>query len=524
MSAAGINGIVAADIAAVNSIAAAAVAAIDGVEFAVAAPEDEYWGNVKLLLHMDGSNASTVFTDSSSYRRKVVAGGQAQISTAQSVFGGASALFDGNTDYLEVSAPFAEHGDFTVELALWFPSVPANAKHLITFGYEAADRFLVYLNTSGQLVIDQHGTGAVWTSSALTTSTWYRFMWTRSGSTMYVFLDGTLISSFTKTARVGNGRNINILGKAHPTEAWNGHVDEVRLTSGVARQTASYTIDAAPFPDLGASYPFDGHTTGLWGLYGLSRLLSAYSGPLVRVRRSSDNAEQDVGFLASGGLDVDDLLSFVGANSAYVVTLYDQAGSGRNFTQATAGQQPRIVNAGTYDYALVFDGSNDVMATTANNSAVSQICVGVSCSPRSDSGTHSYIFRLVGSTPIELVRNTGGGGLVAALTDNTDYAFNTYNSDSWVNPHNYAMRGDRTVGSPTAPNCCKLYDVGTVMSPSFNATSGTQPSTFATDGVWMIGAADSAGNWRSAIDLRRFAIYEANLSDSDLQALSGRVA
>jgi hypothetical protein len=40
----------------------------------------------------------------------------------------------------------------------------------------------------------------------------------------------------------------------------------------------------------------------------------------------------------------------------------------------------------------------------------------------------------------------------------------------------------------------------------------------------MIGAADSAGNWRSAIDLRRFAIYEANLSDSDLQALSGRVA
>jgi hypothetical protein len=80
----------------------------------------------------------------------------------------------------------------------------------------------------------------------------------------------------------------------------------------------------------------------------------------LRVRRSSDNAEQDIGFVG-GLLDTTALAAFVGANSGYVTTIYDQMGSGKNWVQATAANQPRIVNAGVIDAGFFFDGSNDGM-------------------------------------------------------------------------------------------------------------------------------------------------------------------
>lgn len=67
----------------------------------------------------------------------------------------------------------------------------------------------------------------------------------------------------------------------------------------------------------------------------------------IRVRRSSDNAEQDIGFTAQGYLDTASMKTFVGANSGYVVTWYDQSGNEKDATQATAANQPRIVLNGT---------------------------------------------------------------------------------------------------------------------------------------------------------------------------------
>lgn len=58
--------------------------------------------------------------------------------------------------------------------------------------------------------------------------------------------------------------------------------------------------------------------------YSLRRLRSTYSGPAIRVRRSSDNTEQDIAFTPSGDLDESALLSFVGAGNGFVTTWYDQ--------------------------------------------------------------------------------------------------------------------------------------------------------------------------------------------------------
>ena len=82
------------------------------------------------------------------------------------------------------------------------------------------------------------------------------------------------------------------------------------------------------------------------GAYGLRKLRTNYTGDAVRVRRTSDNNEKDIGFLANGDLDIDDLEDFIGVSDGRVVTLYDQSGNNFDFVQATAGKQLRIAESG----------------------------------------------------------------------------------------------------------------------------------------------------------------------------------
>lgn len=89
--------------------------------------------------------------------------------------------------------------------------------------------------------------------------------------------------------------------------------------------------------------------------YSLRRVVQNYNGSCIRVRRSNDNAEQDIGFV-NDYLDTTSLLSFVGVNNGLVTTWYDQCGNG-NMTQTTAAAQPEIVLAG----ALYYLGQNPTM-------------------------------------------------------------------------------------------------------------------------------------------------------------------
>jgi len=104
---------------------------------------------------------------------------------------------------------------------------------------------------------------------------------------------------------------------------------------------------------------------GASAAYSLRQLRSAYNGSAIRVRRSSDNAEQDIGF--SGGiLDTASLSSFCGAGSGYVTTWYDQSGLNLTLTQTTAASQPQIYSSGSVILlnsvpSLQFDGSNDYL-------------------------------------------------------------------------------------------------------------------------------------------------------------------
>lgn len=70
----------------------------------------------------------------------------------------------------------------------------------------------------------------------------------------------------------------------------------------------------------------------------------------LRVRRSSDNSEQDIGF-DGNNLDLTSLTSFIGSDDAFVTRWYDQSGNNYEFAQLSASLQPRIALSGTVDTA-----------------------------------------------------------------------------------------------------------------------------------------------------------------------------
>ncbi len=97
---------------------------------------------------------------------------------------------------------------------------------------------------------------------------------------------------------------------------------------------------------LGNTTPPLDTVTGAAAAYSLRKLRSAYTGSAIRVRRSSDSTEQDIGFTSGGDLDSTSLLDFVGTGSGYIKTWYDQSGNGKDVSQTTTSKQPRTVNAG----------------------------------------------------------------------------------------------------------------------------------------------------------------------------------
>lgn len=105
--------------------------------------------------------------------------------------------------------------------------------------------------------------------------------------------------------------------------------------------------------------------TGSSVAHSLRKLKTTYSGYAIKVRRSSDNTETDIGF-SGEALDTNSLLTFVGAGNGFVTTWYDQSGNDKHATQTTASKQPQIVSSGSVIVrntkpTIKFDGVDDYL-------------------------------------------------------------------------------------------------------------------------------------------------------------------
>ena len=141
------------------------------------------------------------------------------------------------------------------------------------------------------------------------------------------------------------------IGPQYPSRALSGYV---------------YVLDEYPGATVGLSF----------------RLLkSDYAGNCIRIRRSSDNTEQDIGFSGTY-VNRSAITSFVGASNGFIVKWYDQTGNGNDFTQTTASAQPKIISSSTFDGRNGFiggryDGVTIVLqrATVVTNYAFSTFAV-----------------------------------------------------------------------------------------------------------------------------------------------------
>ena len=220
------------------------------------APVDEEFGNVSLLLHGDGTNGSTTIVDSSPSPKAITVFGDAQISTAiADPFGGTDVgvlAFDGAGDYITTSADSAFQlgtGDFTVEF--WArPSASNDNDGVFTFGTSSSSLAVYILNNSWRIATT--GSGGTQVAAAIL-NTWQHVAVTRSGTSLRFFLNGIQsgLTISNSTNFVDNQLNIGYYFNTN--FAYNGFIDEFRLTKSLARYTSNFTPPTAPFPDLSPS-------------------------------------------------------------------------------------------------------------------------------------------------------------------------------------------------------------------------------------------------------------------------------
>jgi hypothetical protein len=225
---------------------------------------DPYGANVSLLLHFDGTNGSTTFTDSS-LNPKTVTPTSVTVSTAQSKFGAASATPLGySNSRLTVSGANADcsfgTGDFTIEMWV-YPTSQSTVRVLYDDSIVGAGGIGTGV---GSIVICQwyaqwnvYLDGAVKFGSGIgssTLNTWQHVALTRSGTAVRLFVGGTLVSSFTSAANLSCPSNRPLLCNGSDTSGngiygwpFTGYMDDLRVTKGVARYTTNFTPLTAAF-------------------------------------------------------------------------------------------------------------------------------------------------------------------------------------------------------------------------------------------------------------------------------------
>jgi hypothetical protein len=162
--------------------------------------------------------------------------------------------------------------------------------------------------------------------------------------------------------------------------------------------------------------------------YSLRKLRAAYSGNCIRVRRSSDNTEQDIGFadlttdqkIIQQTLDTDALLSFVGSGNGFITIWYDQSGNGLNVEQSTASLQPQIVTSGLVNKlngmpCINYSNSaNKILISSSNYSVPSATSFSAVIQNLETTSQYRYVYS-IGTTAISsayhaLVVRAGGTG------------------------------------------------------------------------------------------------------------------
>jgi hypothetical protein len=325
-----------------------------------------------------------------------------------------------------------------------------------------------------------------------------------------------LTGIFSSTAQV-NATAIASYGLRKISTSYTGNAVQVRRCDGATKNigfTSCGELDTASLKTFAMQgSPLSSMTAASAAAFSLRKLSCSYSGNAIRVRRSNDNTEQDIGFTIGGDLDTAAAKTFVGANSGFVVTWYDQSGNARNATQTTQASQPRIINAGIIDRhngmpAIYFPGTNTLLNTTLT---------AVQATTSGNITTANFV--------MQSEFNTAG-----TILSNGDAGSNRYNIHMpWSDHNTYFDIGDIATGGRlnTYLDWPDL-NVGTFIrnGASVNVwkngvnvmTSGTMASTVTSANTMSIGGSVAFGSYMRGY-IAEISVFPSALSTAERQFL-----
>lgn len=282
------------------------------------------------------------------------------------------------------------------------------------------------------------------------------------------------------------------------------------IPSFMGFDTAGFAI-----PLLLDTYP------GAAAAYSVRKLRTAYTGSAIRVRRSSDNAEQDIGF-SSGNLDTTALTSFCGAGNGFVTTWYDQSGNGRNATQATAVNQPQIVSGGSVltinskpctvfsnsrfnisSNFWTYTGDGTVFHTSLNTHISYQSVVAYFEGVNTSLGIQYTKFPATPTNVSTDVYAPGGMATDTTQSSNTQYLVTV----QWQNWSTHKTNGNTIIAINGANQAISPY--------------GANPSAWANTGSTRIGTFDNVASWDGK--LQELVIYTTALSGANIDGAESNI-
>lgn len=215
---------------------------------------DPFFANVSALLHFEGANGGTTFTDQTG-KTWAVGHGTPTTTTSQSKFGTSSGVFTRSAQSQISTASNAGFGfgsgDFTIEA--WIRLAGATGVLTIfesrTASLTGVQFFVdgVVLGASSNTAQIGFGSG----SPSMSPGSWFHVALCRSGSTLRAFIGGVQSFSVTDSRTYAASAPATIGGDYanSPSQFFDGWIDDLRVTKGIARYTAAFTPPVARFPD-----------------------------------------------------------------------------------------------------------------------------------------------------------------------------------------------------------------------------------------------------------------------------------
>jgi hypothetical protein len=367
---------------------------------------DIYFDNVSLLLPFDSN-----FNDNSKNKFSITPYGNTQISSTQSKFGGSSTYFDGDGDYLVLEDNDAFNFNsgfdnnpsipFTIEAWIYPLTLSSETASVLiskdTYGSNFSWCIALYSDRIGVYTHNINGDWQFEAAATILTNTWQHVTLSMDGTTQRLFLNGALIG--TKNAPITNVSSritIGCFAWNNPDAFYNGYIDDLRITKGIARYISNFT----PPEKLGSARP---------GKLNIKKVIG--------------------GFLQNGKLRIKTPLPFPIANlfafwnlNESSGTRYDSSGNGRNLTETygtVSSTTGKIANCAYFNGTGGGGSTNSKLGSTSFGvNPNSNFSMSVWMKPRSFSGSQHII-----GAPFQNGFYIGG--------NNSNLTFNLYNGTVW---------------------------------------------------------------------------------------------